>query len=184
LNITISDNHPGLKAARKAVFPAVPWQRCQFHCAQNAQHHSPNNSSRPEIAQAVRSIFDASNKQQALDNAANVAEQFKTKAPKFSAWLDENIEESLQVFHLPQQFQKKLRTTNSLELVNREVKRRTNVARIFPNSDSLLRLVTAVLVEIHENWITEKVPYLNLNLLAQMNEKTTTDSEIYRKNVA
>jgi putative transposase len=166
------------------VFTAVPWQRCQFHCAQNAQHHSPNNSSRPEIAQAVRSIFNASNKQQALDNAANVAEQFKTKTPKFSAWLDENIEESLQIYDLPQQFQKKLRTTNSLELVNREVKRRTNVARIFPNSDSLLRLVTAVLIEIHENWITEKVPYLNLNLLAQMNEKTTTDSEIYRKNVA
>jgi putative transposase len=156
-----SDDHAGLKAARKAVFAGVPWQRCQFHFAQNAQHHAPNHQMRVEIAQAVRSIFDAPTKQQALDMAASVVKKFEIKAAKFASWLDENIEESLQIYSLPVQFQKKLRTSNPLELVNREVKRRTNVARIFPNSESTLRLVTAVLVEIHENWITAKVPYLD-----------------------
>ena len=167
IELLISDDHPGLKAARKAVFPAVPWQRCQFHFAQNAQAHSPNNNMRAEIGQAVRSIFDAPTKQQALDVKQKVVEQFKTRAPKFAKWLDENVEECLQIHDLPPQFQKKLRTTNPLELVNREIKRRTNVARIFPNSDSLLRLVTAVLVEIHENWITAKTQYLNMKLLSQ-----------------
>ena len=173
VELFISDDHPGLKAARKAVFVAVPWQRCQFHFAQNAQHHSPNNNMRAEIGQAVRSIFDAPTKAQALDIAATVATKFQTRAPKFANWLDGNVEECLQIYNLPPQFQKKLRTTNPLELVNREVKRRTNVARIFPNTDSLLRLVTAVLVEIHENWITTKIPYLNMKLLSHMIEGAT-----------
>jgi transposase-like protein len=139
---------------------------------------------RAEIGQAVRSIFDAPTKEQALDIAHTVAVNFKTRAPKFANWLDENVEESLQIYNMPPQFQKKLRTTNPLELVNREVKRRTNVARIFPNSASLLRLVTAVLVEIHENWITAKIPYLNMKLLSQMTEGATMNQSIYRKNVA
>lgn len=184
VELFISDDHPGLKAARKAVFAAVPWQRCQFHFAQNAQHHSPNNNMRAEIGQTVRSIFDASTKEQALDMAHTAAVTFKTRAPKFANWLDENIEECLQIYNLPPQFQKKLRTTNPLELVNREVKRRTNVARIFPNTASLLRLVTAVLVEIHENWLTSKIPYLNIKLLSQMTEGTTMSQQIYRKKVA
>jgi len=173
VELFISDDHPGLKAVRKAVFAGVPWQRCQFHFAQNAQHHAPHNQMKAEIGQAMRSIFDAPNKQHALHITNNVVKNFQTKAPKFANWLDQNIEESLQIFNLPVPFQIKLRTTNPLELVNREVKRRTNVARIFPNQESILRLVTAVLEEIHENWITTKVAYLDLKLLTQNTLKGT-----------
>ena len=95
-----------------------------------------------------------------MERAEKVAEQFRKKNPKFSTWIEENIEEGLQIYQHPKDARKKLRTVNPLELINREVKRRTRVARIFPNSDSLLRLVTAVLVEIHEEWLTASKPYL------------------------
>jgi len=184
VELFISDDHAGLKAARKAVFSAVPWQRCQFHFAQNAQHHVPNNRMRSEIAEAVRSIFHATTKQDALDAAAEIASEYEKTAPKFATWIETDVEECLQVYEVPKSMQKKLRTVNPLELVNREVKRRTRVARVFPSTDSILRLVTAVLVEIHENWITAQIPYLNMKDRAQQPKRTTRESRKYRKKVA
>lgn len=183
LELLVSDDHSGLKAARKAVFPAVPWQRCQFHFAQNAQAYVPKRSMRDEIAQAVRDIFNASSKQEALDQTARVAQNYKVSAPEFANWLEQNIEDCLQVFNLPIDFQTRLRTVNALELLNREIKRRTLVARIFPNTDSLLRLVTAILVEVHDGWVSSPMPYLNLKIRSQQ-KPGATNSQIYRKNVA
>jgi putative transposase len=160
VELFISDAHEGMAKARKAVFPTIPWQRCQFHLAQNAQKYATTKAMRLEIAEAVRGIFDQSTKQLAMERAKQVAEDFHEKNPKFSTWIEENIEEGLQIYKHPKDARKKLRTVNPLELINREVKRRTRVARIFPNSDSLLRLVTAVLVEIHEEWLTASKPYL------------------------
>ena len=84
-------------------------------------------------------------------------------APEFVVWLEENIEEGLTCFSFPREHRRRLRTSNSLERVNREVKRRSRVAVLFPNAESALRLVTGVLIEIHEEWITGK-SYLDMGL--------------------
>ena len=101
VELFISDDHQGLKAARMSIFPSVPWQRCQFHLSQNAQRYSPKVSMRKEIAQVLSDIFNAMNKETALSLSQNFAEIYKESAPEFSRWLEENIEEGLTVFSFP-----------------------------------------------------------------------------------
>ena len=183
VELFISDSHSGLKAARKAVFAGVLWQRCQFHFAQNGQSYVPKRHMRAEIAEAVRDIFAAQNRNEAIDEAQRVAKRYQSTAPEFASWLLENVEECLQVYAHPKAFQQRLRTVNPMEVLNREIKRRTNVARIFPNPASLLRLATAVLLEIHEGWIESAKPYLNMKKRSQQ-EPRTLNRKIYRKKVA
>ena len=154
LKFIVSDDHSGLRAARQAVLPAVPWQRCQFHLAQNAMHYTPNHSLRSEVADDVRAIFNAKDSQDAQSQLNQFVEKYEQTAPKLAAWAEENIPEGMTVFQLPKEHQKRMRTTNMLERQNREIKRRTRVATLFPNQASALRLVTAVLVEISEEWET------------------------------
>ena len=161
VNLFISDNHAGLKAAREAVFPSVPWQRCQFHLAQNAQGYAPNLGMRVEIAQAMRDIFNSPSPVHAQTMLKQIAEKYAKSAPKFVAWLEENVVQGFTVYLFPRAHWKKLRTSNIVERVNREIKRRTRVAVLFPNEDSCLRLVSAVLQEIHEEWITGRT-YLDM----------------------
>lgn len=180
VELFISDDHQGLKAARMSVFPSVPWQRCQFHLSQNAQRYSPKVSMRKEIAQVLSDIFNAMNKETALSLSQKFAEIYKESAPEFSRWLEENIEEGLTVFSFPRKCWKKIRTVNPLERVNKEIRRRTRVVGIFPNQESCLRLITAVLQEIHEGWIVGR-KYINFedNNLAE-----SLELPIYRKKVA
>jgi transposase-like protein len=154
MELVISDDHSGLKAARQAVMPSVPWQRCQFHMSQNAQAYVPSVSMRQEIAQAMRDIFSQPGVDEAREMAKKVIKRYEEKAPKFAKWLEENIEEGFTVFKLPRPLWRKLRTSNGLERLNREIKRRTRVATLFPNEASCLRLITAVLQEINEEWVT------------------------------
>ena len=161
IELIISDDHLGLQAARKAVFPAVPWQRCQFHLSQNAQAYAPSVGMRPEIAQVMKDIFGAPSVEKAREMVKDVVKKYEKTAPKFVAWLEENVEEGFTVFQFPRSYWRKLRTDNPLERVNREIKRRTRVATMFPNEESCLRLVSAVLQEIHEDWLTGRL-YLAL----------------------
>jgi len=161
IRLIISDDHSGLKAARMAVFPSVPWQRCQYHMAQNAQGYVPKRSMREEIAQVMRDIFNARNIQEARQQVKEAVKIYADKAPEFAKWLEENIEEGLTVFQFPEPIRKKIRTSNMLEAVNKQIKRRTRVAGLFPNTASCLRLVSAVLQEIHEDWACSK-KYINL----------------------
>ncbi len=182
MELIISDHHSGLRAARKAVFPAIPWQRCQFHFAQNAQSYAPKRYLKEDIATAVRSIFDCNTLQSARDQVQQVVTEFKDIAPQFATWLDENVEDCFAVYQIENPWdQKRLRTTNSLELVNREIKRRTHMARIFPNEASVLRLVTAILAEIHDEWIDSSMSYISIKSQHKLQE---TKSKNYRKNVA
>ena len=156
VQLIISDDHRGLRKARQKVFPSISWQRCQFHLSQNAQSYAPKKSLREPIAIAMRDIFNSCHLTEAKRKAREVAESFMKIAPEFSHWLEEDIEEGLVCFHFPRKHQRRIRTTNGLERVNREIKRRTRVAVLFPNAESALRLVTGVLIEIHEEWITER----------------------------
>ncbi|MCB0337947.1 MAG: IS256 family transposase [Bdellovibrionales bacterium] len=179
----VSDSHEGLKAAKKAVFPKAIWQRCQFHFQQNAQAYSPKKSMRKEIAQDVRDIFNCANRDDAELKKMQVIDKYKDSAPAFSKWLELNVDETLNAFSLPRSFQVKLRTSNSLENLNREIRRRTQIASIFPNVEACTRLIGAVLVEIHEDWIVRTENYLNMKDKTDEELKSQTFT-IYRKKVA
>jgi putative transposase len=157
----VSDDHAGLGAARQARFPGVPWQRCQFHLMQNAMHYVPKVSMRAEVARDLRAVLDAGDRTEAQRQLGLVIHKYADTAPKLAAWLEANVPEALTVLELPAAHRRKLRTTNMLERINKEIKRRTRVATLFPNEHSALRLVTAVLVEISEEWETNKT-YLNM----------------------
>jgi transposase-like protein len=157
LKLIVSDDHPGMKAARRAVFPSVPWQRCQFHLQQNAQGYVPKKEMKKKVAASIRSIFHAPNRVEADRLLQNSVAYYEKEAPKLSAWMEENIPEGLTIFDFPEGHQKRLRTSNMVERLNKAIKKRTRVATIFPNEASCLRLVTGVIMEISDEWITEKV---------------------------
>jgi transposase-like protein len=160
VKLIVSDDHAGLKAARKSVLPSVPWQRCLFHYCQNAQAYVPKVSMREEIAQSTRDIFNCASKEEALQKLKSVVEKYKTTACAYSNWLESSAHEVMTFYDFDRTTWKKIRTINFQERLNREIKRRTRVVGVFPNIKSLLRLVTAQLVEIHEDW-TVGNKYLN-----------------------
>jgi len=162
----VSDDHVGLKAARTAVWPAVPWQRCQFHLQQNAQAHVPRREQREEIGQAIRVIFDSPDRFTAEQQLKQLVARHAQSAPKLAGWLEANLPQGFTVFALPLAHQKKLRTSNAMERVNQEIKRRTRVARLFPNEASLLRLVSALLAEISDEWAAGNI-FLNMEISTQ-----------------
>lgn len=157
----VSDDHAGLKQAREARFAGVPWQRCQFHLAQNAMQYVPTLALRKEVARDLRGVLDASDRPEADRQLERIVKKYADVAPRLADWLEANVPEALTVLSLPAAHRRKLRTTNMLERINKEIKRRTRVATLFPNEDSALRLVTAVLMEISEEWETNR-NYLNM----------------------
>jgi putative transposase len=159
--LIVSDDHPGLAAARKAVFAGTPWQRCQFHLQQNAQACVPRLDQRAEVATALRAIFNCPDRATAELRLKQTVAAYQDKTPKLAAWMESYIPQGLTVMAFPTAHQRRLRTSNPIERVNMELKRRTRVAGIFPNDASLLRLVSALLVEISDQWETQKI-YLNM----------------------
>ena len=157
VRLFVSDAHEGLKAARKAVFPSVPWQRCQFHLQQNAQAYVPKQEMKKEVAADIRSIFNAPTAAEAQRLLAQLLERYRKSAPRLTAWAETNIPEGLTVFQFPSEHWRRIRTSNVLERVNKEIRRRTRVATIFPNEESCLRLVSSILMEISEDWETGRV---------------------------
>jgi transposase-like protein len=160
VQLITSDNHAGLRAARKAVFGGIPWQRCQFHLQQNAQAYVPRKDMLSEVASDIRTIFDAPDRSTAETYLAKTVEKYSKSASRLSEWLAANLPEGLTVFAFPAAFRKQLRTTNGLERLHREVRRRARVVSIFPNPASCLRLVSAILAEMSEEWLTGRT-YIN-----------------------
>jgi len=161
VQLITSDAHAGLKAARLAVFGGVPWQRCQFHLQQNAQAYVPKQELKREVAAAIRAVFNAASLHEAKRLLGETVQRYRSIAPKLATWMEENVPEGLMVFAFPEAHRRLLRTTNGLERLNQEIRRRTRVARLFPNEASCLRLVTAVVMEISEEWETGKT-YLTI----------------------
>jgi len=154
VQLVTSDDHAGLGAARLAVFGGIPWQRCQFHLQQNAQGYVLHKDMQTEVAADIRTIFDAPDRSTAEAYLARTVAKYKQSASRLSEWLASNIPEGLTVFAFPASIRRLLRTTNGVERLHREVRRRARVVSIFPNSASCLRLVSAVLAEISEEWLT------------------------------
>lgn len=158
-----SDAHEGLKAALRAVLNASPWQRCQYHLQQNAQAYVPKVDMREKVAADIRTIFNADTLELAQQRLNNLIEKYAKSSPQLSAWMERAIAEGLTVFNLAEHKGKRLRTSNMCETLNTQIKRRTKVAGLFPNTNSILRLVTAILMEISEEWETGKVYFSSKN---------------------
>ncbi len=152
VELIISDAHSGLQTARQEVLPAVPWQRCFFHLQQNAQSKITNIKQRKEIANDMRSIFSTSSLTDSKELLNRYTKKWEKKSKKMSEWMEEACIESFTYFKFDDIYWKKIRTSNPLERLNREIKRRTKVVSIFPSEESCIRLVSAILVETHENW--------------------------------
>jgi putative transposase len=156
VELITSDAHAGLQEARRACFHGVPWQRCQFHLLHNAWAHVPRQEMKREAADDLKSVFDAADERAAREQLSRVVRKYESSAPALAEWIEANVPEGLAVFALPTSHRRRLRTTNVLERLNRELKRRTRVATLFPSEASLLRLVTGVLIEISDEWETTK----------------------------
>jgi len=162
VELIISDAHTGLQKARRAVFSSAPWQRCQFHLQQNAQAYVPRKEMQAKAAADIRAIFNAPNRPEAERLLKMTVKKYETSASKLAAWMEDNLPQGLTVFNFPAQHRRRLRTTNGVERLNKEIRRRTRVVGIFPNEDACLRLVTAILVETSEDWVTGQV-YLSFD---------------------
>jgi transposase-like protein len=149
-----SDDHTGLQAARLAVFGGIPWQRCQFHLQRNAQAYVPRKDMQAEVAEDIRTIFNAPDRTTAEAYLAKAVEKYQKIASRLAVWMAANIPEGLTVFSFPSAHRRLIRTTNGVERLHREIRRRARVVSIFPNQASCLRLVSAVLAEISDEWLT------------------------------
>jgi len=161
VKLVVSDDHAGLKAARKAVFGGIPWQRCQFHLQQNAQSYVPRKDMQKEVAEDIRVIFNAPDRATAEEYLKKVVNKYQKTASKLADWIESNLPEGLTIFSFPAGHRRLIRTTNGLERLNREIRRRTRVVSIFPNEASCLRLVSAILIETSDEWEGGKI-YLGL----------------------
>jgi len=163
IELVVSDAHEGLQAARKAVFGSVPWQRCQFHLQQNAGQYVPSMAMRGGVAADIRSIFNAPDLEEAEHLLGKLLKKYSKTAPKLVKWAEENLREGFTAFSFPPTHRRRLRTTNLVERLNEEIRRRTRVARLFPSEASCLRLVSAVVMEIAEDWQTADKRYLTFS---------------------
>lgn len=148
----VSDDHSGLKAARRAVLGAATWQRCQFHLAQNAVQHAPNQDVRKRIGKQLRAVWNASSLQMAQAELDTLVASYREKHAKFATWLENNIPDGFAVFSLPEEHRKRMRTSNGIERpIQQELKRRTSKVRVFPNIEALERLSTDTVLGLGAN---------------------------------
>jgi putative transposase len=161
-DIVTSDAHTGLRAALRACLGATPWQRCQFHLQKNAQQYITKQDLKSPVAADIATIFNADDRPHAEARLKSFVKTYSETQSKLAEWAEINLPEGFTVFSLPEAHRKKARTSNACETLNSQIKRRTRVVGLFPNEASLLRLVTAVLVEISETWETGKT-YIKLS---------------------
>lgn len=165
VELVVSDDHAGLRAAIREVLAEAAWQRCYVHFLRNALDHLPRKAD-DECMTELRWIYDRRTIEEARQDLAGWLKKWGKRYQKLCDWVEANIEETLTFYRLPRQHHKNMKSTNLLERLNEEIKRRTLVVRIFPNPGSCLRLVRALAVEMHENWI-EAIRYLNMEYLKE-----------------
>lgn len=165
VELVVSDDHKGLKAAIARHFQGASWQRCQVHYARNLLG-MVGHARRKELAEGLRGVFAAPSSEVALRLASELAAHWRQSHPRVAEYLEEHIEECLSCLAFPVSHRRRIRTTNSLERLNQEIKRRSRVVRIFPNRASCLRLVSALAIEQSEEWLTGR-RYLDMQELEE-----------------
>ncbi len=169
VEFVVSDDHAGLKKAIREVLTDAAWQRCYVHFLRNALDYLPRKAD-DDCLQELRWIYDRRDIQEAQRDLAAWIGKWQGKYPKLVDWVETNIVETLTFYRQPRAHHKHVKSTNMLERLNEEIKRRTRVVRIFPNVDSCLRLIRALCVETHETWL-EDSRYLNMSLLAEQKKE-------------
>lgn len=165
VEFTVTDDHAGLRRAIQELLPEAAWQRCYVHFLRNALDYLPRKAP-DDCLTELRWIYDRQNLEEARRDLAAWLKKWQSKYGKLCDWVEANIEETLTFYRLPRQHHKHLKSTNMLERLNEEIKRRTHVVRIFPHEASCLRLVRALAGEFHEEWI-EATRYLNMSFLKE-----------------
>ena len=165
VELVVSDDHAGLRKAIAEVLPEAMWQRCYVHFLRNCLDHLPRKGD-DDCLRELRWLYDRRDLSEARKDLAGWLSRWQGKYPRLCAWVEENIEETLSYYRFPLGHHKHVKSTNMLERLNEEVRRRTRVVRIFPNEESCLRLIRALAVEMHENWI-EAHRYLDMKLLVE-----------------
>jgi putative transposase len=169
VEFVVSDDHTGLRRAIQEVLPEAVWQRCYVHFLRNALDYLPRKAD-DDCLQELRWIYDRRDAQEARQDLAAWLAKWGKRYAKLCAWVEENIEETFSFYRLPRQHHKNLKSTNMLERLMEEIKRRTLVVRIFPNAAACLRLIRALAAETHENWI-EAMQYLNMEPLREQKKE-------------
>ena len=177
VKLVISDHHLGLKAAIAAVFIGSSWQRCRVHFMRNVLSKIPKASGEM-VAAAIRTIFAQPDAKHVRSQLDEVARMLAAKFPDVAAMLTETAEDLLAFTEFPLAHWRKIWSTNPLERINGEIKRRTNVVGIFPNDPSILRLVTAVLVETHDEWAVSERRYLSEESMAEIDNPVIAIEEM------
>jgi transposase-like protein len=162
VRVIISDAHKGIIAALETHYPKVQWQRCRVHFIRELMNKVARTD-RFEIANDIQSIFTSDEKEYCLRVAEEIAVKWESRRPSVSKAIRQGIEPCLTVQPLARNVRRRIHSTNMLERLMREIKRRTRVVSIFPNGASCVRLIGALLIEIHETWVTEEKRYINLD---------------------
>ena len=151
VDYVISDDHAGLVEAVRKNFAGATWQRCQVHLMRNILGHCSTRM-RADVAVALKGVFNASDRDEALRRRDEALARFAKTAAKAMACLETGFEDAIAVIDLPEKYRKRLRTNNMLERLNQEIRRRERVIRVFPNDASALRMIGALLAETAEDW--------------------------------
>ena len=165
VEFVVADDHAGLRAAIREVLAEAAYQRCYVHFLRNALDHLPRKHA-DDCLQELRWLYDRRDLAEAKADLAQWLAKWQGKYPRLTQWVEDTIEETFTYFRLPMPHHKHMKSTNMLERLNEEIRRRTYVVRIFPNAESCRRLVRALAVETHENWM-EANRYLNMDVLRE-----------------
>lgn len=161
VRLAISDAHSGLKNAARKVLKAE-WQRCKVHFYRNVLVHVPKRS-QAEVSEAMKAVFVQRDEKSAKAKAADVARQFQNRFPKAMEIFEAGADDVLSYLHYPAPHRTRISSTNPIERLNREIRRRTRVVGIFPHRGACLRLIGMLLVETHEDWLTDDKAYLTFD---------------------
>jgi len=170
VKLVIADDHKGLRAAARRVFNATH-QRCRIHWMRNALAHAPAKQ-RTAVAAMLKTIFAQETKVEAETQWEIVADALREKQPKLGALMDASRDDVLAYMSFPREHWTQIASTNPLERVNREVKRRADVIGIFPNDDAIIRLVGALMLETNDEWAVAR-RYMSLETLARVTDNPT-----------
>jgi transposase-like protein len=174
VDLVTSDDHKGLVNAVRRHFQGTSWQRCQTHFSRNMLDHTPK-ALQPEVKEELRRLYESVDLESARKVRDQIIKTYESKAPKATALLDEAFDDITAVLALPLKYRKRLRTTNGVERLNQEIRRRERVIRIFPNAASVIRLMGALLMEHDEKWQTGR-KYFDMALYYQIQDKELKDS--------
>jgi putative transposase len=176
VDLIVSDQHAGLVKAAKRNFQGASWQRCQVHFMRNILGATPRNL-RKEIASQLKIIFTAEDKKTARKLSNDLIDEYEKKLPKAMNCLENGLESSITVLEFPVKYQKRLRTSNLAERVNEEIRRRQRVIRIFPNDDSAMRIIGALLADLNEKWLMDNRYFDMSEYWDWKNEQSDTSAE-------